>query len=317
MTRSTVVLSLITLLALGGCNTTSEVSPSSSTGESSEQLADASPTTPTTPTTPTNPTLEDPTEATPPSTVSKPTTDSRSENTDVEASDQKGSISTSTPPANPAPTDKPTIPVSEAVDSANSSSNGETDPGQVTTLSAQSGVKDTSIVPGQKVGMVTAGTSYAQLENEFGSDRLTTSEIHVGEGFMAPATQVALDNGYSFNVVWADESQSTPLEVRDLEPGWTIQGIHNGMSFEALQAALGDFELMGLGWDYGGTLLLENTPLAAYSGKLFIRVQPSAKATETQAEKFQAVLGDSAFPSTDPNFADLDMSVVEVVVRLE
>lgn len=314
MTRSTVVLSLITLLALGGCNTASEVSPSSSTGESSEQLADSSPTNPTNPT---NPTLEDPTGTTPPSTVSKPTTDSLSEDTDVETSDQKGSTSTSTPSANPAPTDQPTIPASEAVDAANSSSNGEADSEQVTTLSAQSRVKDTSIVPGQKVGMVTAGTSYAQLESEFGSDRLTTSEIHVGEGFMAPATQVALDNGYSFNVVWADESQSTPLEVRDLEPGWTIQGIHNGMSFESLQAALGDFELMGLGWDYGGTLLLENTPLAAYSGKLFIRVQPSAKATETQAEKFQAVLGDSAFPSTDPNFADLDMSVVEVVVRLE
>ena len=317
MTRSTVVLSLITLLALGGCNTASEVAPSSSTSESSAQVTDPSTTNQTTPT------PEEPKTNVPPSTVSKPSPESLSaEDADADASEQKdtssaSTSSASTSSANLSSTDKPTTSVSESVDSEPSSSNGDPDPGQVAPLSAQSGLKDTAIVPGQKVGMVTAGTTYAQLESEFGSDRLTNSDIHVGEGFMAPATQVALDDGYSFNVVWSDESKAIPLEVRDLASGWTIQGIHNGMSFEALQAALGEFELMGLGWDYGGTLLLENTPLAAYSGKLFIRVQPSAKATETQSEKFQAVLGDSAFPSTDPNFADLDMSVVEMVVRLE
>lgn len=318
MTRSTVILSLITLLALGGCNNpSSEGSKSPVTGETSEHTtAQAN-----NPSTSSGP-KSDAGESVPPSSVSQPVENlSPDPEEDANAtggvnSEEKdpgptasSSVSTETP--------KPsTATASGAIASANDSSNSAP-PSSVTAQSAQSTVKDTAIVPGQKVGTVTAGTTYDQLEREFGSDRLTNADIHLGEGFIAPSTQVTLSDGYSFNVVWSDASKSTPVEVRDLAAGWNIQGIHNGMTFDALQAALGDFDLMGFGWDYGGTVLLENTSLADYSGKLFIRVQPSAKAAETQSENFQAVLGDSAFPSTDPNFEALDLSVVEVVIRLE
>ena len=286
MTRSTVVLSLITLLALGGCNTPSDISPSSSTSEPVTQQTDQS-----TDQTTASDNPEKPTASAPPATVSQPITSSSTDTPDT---------ATSKEPA--------------ATTEAN---NNQAPQAGVTVLSANAEVKDTTIVPGQKVGMVTAGTTYAQLESEFGPDRLTSEDIHLGEGMMAPSTKVTLDGGYSFNVVWADSTKATPLEVRDLAPGWDIKGVRNGMSFEELQATLGEFELLGLGWDYGGTLLLENTPLADYSGRLFIRVQPSEKAVETQQEKFIAVAGDRAFSSTDPNFAELEMSVVEVVVRLE
>ena len=74
---------------------------------------------------------------------------------------------------------------------------------------------------------------------------------------------------------------------------------------------------MGFGWDYGGTLLHENTALEPYSGKLFIRVQPTQKAMEGQQEKFTAVLGDGSFASSNPNFDALELSVMEMVVRLD
>ena len=287
MTRSTVVLSLITLLALGGCNTPSDISPSSSTSEPVTQQTDQS-----TDQTTASDNSEKPTASAPPATVSQPINSSSTDTPDTANSKEPAAATT------------------EANDT-------QVPQAGVTVLSANAEVKDTTIVPGQKVGMVTAGTTYAQLESEFGPDRLTSEDIHLGEGMMAPSTKVTLDGGYSFNVVWADSTKATPLEVRDLAPGWDIKGVRNGMSFEELQATLGEFELLGLGWDYGGTLLLENTPLADYSGRLFIRVQPSEKAVETQQEKFIAVAGDRAFSSTDPNFAELEMSVVEVVVRLE
>lgn len=283
MKRSTLALSLITLLALGGCNTPSE-SGLSETGTSSQEQVDTSAS----------------------STVAD------------------NPIDTTTPPAEvsqpvePSPSEKePGATTQDPVASVSSSEVAKEDSDTVTVLSAAPKVSDTTIVPGQKVGIVTGATTYSELEREFGSDRLITEEIHLGEGMMAPATQVNLDNGYSFNVVWEDPSQSKPLEVRDLEAGWDVQGIRNGMSFEDLKSTLGEFDLLGLGWDYGGTLLLENTALSDYSGQLFIRVQPSEKAVETQQEKFLAVAGDSVFSSSDPNFEALDLSVVEVVVRLE
>ena len=300
MNRSTVVLSLVTLLALGGCNAPSDSNPSTSNNSTSsaapEQLAETSPSSTTT---------SDKSETAPPANVSQPLDSPSGGTTDIEPS----TISAIKEPVAETNTAKPNT--SDNTDDAAVQNTG------VTVQSAQAVMADTSIVPGEKVGIVTGSTTYADLESTFGRDRLITEEIHLGEGMMAPSTQVALDDGYSFNVVWSDESQAKPLEVRDLDTGWKIQGIYNGMSFDDLKAALGDFELLGLGWDYGGTLLLENTSLAAHSGQLFIRVQPSEKAVETQQEKFLAVAGDSAFSSSDPNFEALDLSVVEVVVRLE
>ncbi|MEM9218887.1 MAG: hypothetical protein AAGD25_31690 [Cyanobacteria bacterium P01_F01_bin.150] len=323
MTRSTVVLSLITLLALGGCNAPVDESSSSTTGQSSEQLADQSTS---------GASTEASTDTAPPSTVSQlqdsPSADkasSLSETTDANAgkvkdNPQANNTTSANSPSAPSAADKPLDPASEGENSAGSSSanasaNASANSG-VTVQSAQAEIRDTAVVPGEKVGVVTAGTTYEQLEKEFGSDRLTTEEIHLGEGIMAASTKVTLDDDYSFNVVWSDASQSQPLEVRDLGTAWNLQGIHNGMSFDALKSSLGEFELLGFGWDYGGTLLLENTSLAPYVGQLFIRVQPSQKAVETQHEKFLAVAGDSAFASSNANFSDLELSVVEIVVRL-
>lgn len=176
---------------------------------------------------------------------------------------------------------------------------------------------DTTIVPGERLGPVTLTTTYAELAKEFGSDRLSDTQVHLGEGFMAPATRVDLGDDYSFSVVWTDGDRSSPLEVREVGPGWqTPEGVHHGMSFSQLEAVLGDFELLGFGWDYGGTVLLDNTVIADYSGKMFIRVGPSASEWEAKGEQLIKVSGDQAFSSSDPNFDGVDIEVYELVVRL-
>lgn len=176
---------------------------------------------------------------------------------------------------------------------------------------------DTTIVPGERLGAVTRTTTYDDLAAEYGADRLSDTEVHLGEGFMAPGTRVDLGEDYSFSVVWTDGDRTAPLEIRELGSGWqTPEGIHRGMSFNQLQQVLGEFELLGFGWDYGGTVLLDNTAIADYSGKLFIRLAPSVADWEAKKEQLFKVRGDQAFNSTDPNLDGLDIEVEELVVNL-
>ncbi|NEQ95657.1 MAG: hypothetical protein F6K30_02805 [Cyanothece sp. SIO2G6] len=176
---------------------------------------------------------------------------------------------------------------------------------------------DTVMVPGERLGPVTLTSTYADLMETFGRDRLSDTEVHLGEGFMTSATHVDLGDDYSFSVVWTDGDRTAPLEIRDLGPGWqTPEGIHYGMSFDQLQETLGSFELLGFGWDYGGTVMLETTTLAHYSGKMIIRVEPSTSDWETKSEQLLRVSGDQPFSSTNPNFSGLDMEVYELILRL-
>lgn len=176
---------------------------------------------------------------------------------------------------------------------------------------------DLEIVPGEKFGFVTANTSRQDLVEQVGEDRLVDEEFHIGEGFMEPATAVNLDD-YSFTVIWADENRTTPLEIRALGSAWQLpQDIRMGMTFAELQASLGEFQIFGLGWDYGGTVLLDNTVLDEHRETLILRMEPELGVAQTNTDDFQAVLGDRLYESTDPHFGSLNMTLDDVIVYLE
>jgi hypothetical protein len=176
---------------------------------------------------------------------------------------------------------------------------------------------DTTVIPGERVGPVTRDTSREALAQLFGEDNLTDEEVSVGEGFTQPGTVVDLGEERSFSIVWTDESRSQPQEVRDLGSAWTTpQGIGVGTPFSELQQKLGAFELYGLGWDYGGTVAFEDSKLSQYQDLLILRVQPTEESAKNSSSALQAVSGDSLFPSSDPNFQDLDLEVAEMIVYL-
>ncbi|MGB3492666.1 MAG: hypothetical protein WBA57_08050 [Elainellaceae cyanobacterium] len=178
-------------------------------------------------------------------------------------------------------------------------------------------VADTTVVPGEKFGAVTLNTSRQDLEELFGVDVLTDEAVDVGEGMTEAATLVALEDGYAFTIVWEDDSRTAPFEIRDIGEGWTMpEGIQVGTSFSELQSSLGEFELYGLGWDYGGTVVLDNTTLDAYQDHLILRLQPDAQAQTAQPGAMEALMGDSLYASDNPNFGKLNMSVYEIIVRL-
>jgi hypothetical protein len=194
----------------------------------------------------------------------------------------------------------------------------ETTPPETATDGAETMVtEDYTVLAGQRVGQVTTTTSRQQLADLYGEDNLEDTEVPVGEGFTEPGTVVSFDNQPQFTVVWLDAGRSRPLMAKDFNPTWqTPEGIGVGTPYATLQQQLGPFQLYGFGWDYGGTLSLEGSQLDAYYGLLLLRVEPSQASIDANPEAFQTTSGDRLLPSTDPNLAQLDIQVSDMMVYL-
>jgi len=176
---------------------------------------------------------------------------------------------------------------------------------------------DLTVIPGERVGEIDARTSRAELAELYGEENLTDEEVHVGEGLFEPGTTLDMGEGRSLSIIWSDETRTQPLEVRDLGYAWKLpEGIGVGTTFEELKTVLGTFELTGFGWDYGGTVFLEGTPLAEYDSLVWIRLNPADGAIAGNSEAFEAVMGDRMISSEDPNLTALDLQVDEIGIYL-
>jgi hypothetical protein len=83
-----------------------------------------------------------------------------------------------------------------------------------------------------------------------------------------------------------------------------------------LRKKLGNFKLYGLGWDYGGTILLDSSKLSRYQGKLILRVDAAPNAYEKFPNDYQAVSGDSTFSSSNRHWKPLGITLTEIIVVL-
>ncbi|MEO1208067.1 MAG: hypothetical protein AAFX78_00860 [Cyanobacteria bacterium J06638_20] len=182
---------------------------------------------------------------------------------------------------------------------------------------AQAPTIDMTVIPGERVGAIDASTSRTELAELYGEENLTDADIPVGEGFVEAGTALDMGEGRSLNLIWSDETRTQPLEARDLGEAWKLpEGIGVGTSLEELEEILGPFELTGFGWDYGGTVFFEGTPLAEYDGLVWVRLAPPDSRLADSPGAFEAVMGDRMIPSDDPNLDALDLSVVDMGVYL-
>ncbi|HSM81686.1 MAG TPA: hypothetical protein VLS96_08370 [Nodosilinea sp.] len=174
---------------------------------------------------------------------------------------------------------------------------------------------DLLVVPGQRVGPVTAQTSRAALAAHYGEAALADAPIAMGEGTTAPGTLVTPGPGQAFSVVWSDSTQTRPQLARDFGPAWrTPEGLGVGTDYATVAAALGTFGIYGFEWDYGGTLVLAGSRLGQYDGTLWLRLAPAEAAIAEHPEAYRALIGDTVFSSDNPNLAVLDLRVYEMVV---
>ncbi|MBW4674281.1 MAG: hypothetical protein KME52_09740 [Desmonostoc geniculatum HA4340-LM1] len=186
------------------------------------------------------------------------------------------------------------------------------------TIAKSQPLTDTLIVPGERVGPITRTTTKQDLVKLFGASRLVDKTISGAEGIGSfAATQLKLDQGRSLLVVWSDKTRTKPLDVRNLGSAWkTREGIGVGTSLSELRKKLGNFKLYGLGWDYGGTILLDSSKLSRYQGKLILRVDAASNASEKFPNDYQAVLGDGTFSSSNPHWKPLGVRLTEIIVVL-
>ncbi|MEH2332871.1 hypothetical protein [Nostoc sp.] len=179
-------------------------------------------------------------------------------------------------------------------------------------------LKDTLIVPGERVGPITRTTTKQDLVKLFGASHLVDKTISGAEGIGSfAATQLNLNQGRSLLVVWSDNTRTKPLDVRNLGSAWkTREGIGVGTPLSELRRKLGDFKLYGLAWDYGGTILLDSSKLSRYQGKLILRVDTAPNASEKFPNDYQAVSGDGTFSSSNPHWKPLGIRLTEIIVVL-
>ncbi|BAY78506.1 hypothetical protein NIES25_49810 [Nostoc linckia NIES-25] len=186
------------------------------------------------------------------------------------------------------------------------------------TIAQSQPLTDTLIIPGERVGPITRTTTKRDLVKLFGASRVVDKTISGAEGIGSfAATQLKLDRGRSLLVVWSDKTRTKPLDVRNLGSAWkTREGISVGTPLSELRKKLGNFKLYGLGWDYGGTILLDSSKLSRYQGKVIFRVDAAPSAYEKFPNDYQAVSGDGTFSSSNSHWKPLGIKLSEIIVVL-
>jgi hypothetical protein len=179
-------------------------------------------------------------------------------------------------------------------------------------------VNDTLIIPGKRVGLITAKTTRADLVELYGENNLKDEVILQAEGTVSvPATNVNPGTPGALTIFWKDQSRNKILYIKGFGRQWkTLEGLGPGTSIEALREVLGEFKLTGFGWDYGGLVNLEGTKLSKYKGKLSLTLNPSDdNAYGKYPKQYEAVSGDRELSSSNPNLEPLDVRIYSMTVN--
>jgi len=200
----------------------------------------------------------------------------------------------------------------------------------VAATQAQPPPSDWLIVPGERVGPITATTSEAMLDTFFGADNVEPIDVYLGEGFTEPGVAVyPRDATQRVEVVWQDDAHTAPKEVRltgDSSKWKTPEGISLGSPLREIERLNGfPFRLAGFAFDYGGTITecgrgrlsmlgCVNRDETSRGRLLVLRLSPSAEARARP--EYRQVIGDSDFSSGHPAMQALNPGVYQMIVFL-
>jgi hypothetical protein len=145
------------------------------------------------------------------------------------------------------------------------------------------------IVPGVRVGPLTASTGRADLDRIFGVSQVTDRAIDTGDGSVRAGTIVhPSDASESLGILWVDDSRTRPDQVilcygRISGPcRWhTVSGIGIETSLQELEKANGrPFLVLGFERDFAGTVLSWQGGNLAREfegrGRLVLRLSPKS-----------------------------------------
>jgi hypothetical protein len=191
---------------------------------------------------------------------------------------------------------------------------------------------DWVIVPGVRVGPLTASSGRADLERIFGAAPMADRAIEMGDDSSRPGTVINPNNpSEALAIVWRDETRTLPEQVlvcyglaRGGACRWrTGSGIGMNTSLRDLENANGrPFLLLGFERDFAGTVMSwEGGKLARElegTGRLVLRLSPKTSAEGqfipllTGSEE-AAVLAER-IPSDHPAMRKLNPAVYQILL---
>ena len=170
---------------------------------------------------------------------------------------------------------------------------------------------DWLIVPGQRVGPITAATTRADLDTLFGKENVEERNLDISEGPEAATVVFPSDASVSLAVTWDRERVSTIRICYATQTGpcrWrTASGIRIGLPIRELEKINGkSFKVAGYGFDGQGVVtswrngLLE--PDLAACGRLIVRLSPATVVeggtmSKGEQSSYKQVQGDKDYSS--------------------
>jgi hypothetical protein len=173
-----------------------------------------------------------------------------------------------------------------------------------------------------RAGPFTATSSEAELRRTYGSDRVDSVRIELGEGETAPGSVLfPADSVRRLEILWRDTTdRKAParLILRGSRSEWRVgPGISLGTPLKDLERLNGrPFSLAGFGWDYAGVV----TDWKA--GKLdssltSIKLYLDPGSDQYQSQTYSQVLGDRDYSSDLPAMQQLNPRVYQIFVDME
>jgi len=205
-------------------------------------------------------------------------------------------------------------------------------PAPTPTQEAATPAEDWLIVPGERVGKITATSTAADLIAAYGAENVKDTEFFLGEGETEMGTGLFLDDETkTVRILWMDsENKATPatVELTGAKSVWkTAEGISLGTPLTKVQEINGKpFKLYGFEWDYGGSLsegnngnikgLPHEDPEKGFQPVFFgLTFQPDYDAKpDFPQEKYSQVAGDTEFSSDHAVMQELDPVIYAITV---
>jgi hypothetical protein len=158
---------------------------------------------------------------------------------------------------------------------------------------------DWLIVPGQRVGPITASTTRAELDAMFGKENVQERNLGISQGPEAATVVFGDDASVALAITWDRERPSTIHICFGTQTGpcrWrTAGGIRIGLPIRELEKLNEkSFQLTGFGGEPQGTVIswrkgqLEEDP--AMCGHLVVRLTPAAELTGSLSKSEATVL---------------------------
>lgn len=180
------------------------------------------------------------------------------------------------------------------------------------------GAADRTYVPGQRIGMITATTTPDELVEIYGRENVRADSVALGKGFFVNSYTIFPETTSEINLVYPNEqmrvndSQVTiDLGSTDWKSAQNSVGI--GTTLEELQNANGhNFTFMGFDWDYGGVVTdWQGGALTDHRLRLGYDF-----ANREEVDLHHLLVGNQKVVTNNPYLKDVDVKVIQVIVRL-